>query len=700
MTGAELPIVLDSERIIPYEIILGDNEHLSRLGLDIDFKTLGDEGYVIKTFGPVIVIAGGSLRGNLYGVYGLLEDYLGCRWFTSEVNRIPQHKRLKIPRINITVIPTFEYREPYVWEAFDGDWAARNRMNRNSRDGTLCDYHGGRIEWVTGLFAHTFGVLVPPHEYFDDHPEYFSLVNGKRLKDRSQLCCTNEDVISIITEKVLQAFSENPQANVLSISQNDWDNHCECEKCQVLAEREGSQIAPVLQLVNRVAEAVEQEYPDKTISTLAYQWTRTPPKTLRPRHNVVIRLCTIECCFSHPLATCDSHANRDFARDLRAWGKITDRIWIWNYVTSFAHYFVPFPDLRARDDNMRFFADNHVTAVFQQDVYTTPHGELSGLSAYLNAKLLWNPYYDGDTAIDEFIDGVYEDAAGPIRAYIDLLHDKVEADNIHMGIWQGPDANYLTDEILACADSLWETAEQSVAGKPDVLERVQTARLSVDYAILARDRYRGDALIPDQSERKLRINPEFTARLDRFCAVADRAGVLKLKEYGTPVAEFREEIEKSVTPREMTLRKPVKNRNSGQGLTCRYYEGDWRRLPDFGSLKPKNTKTVGQFTLPDSVETDKYGVVLSGYITVVRSGIYTFYTQSSSGSKLHIGTELVVNNDGNHSVHERNGYIALQAGTHPITVSYFNRGDGAKLEVLYRGPGIDKQVIPGKVLGR
>ena len=76
-------------------------------------------------------------------------------------------------------------------------------------------------------------------------------------------------------------------------------------------------MAPVLQLVNRVAEAVEKEFPDKAVETLAYQWTRQPPKTMRPRPNVIIRLCSIECCFSHPLATCDSPANRTFRR--RRW---------------------------------------------------------------------------------------------------------------------------------------------------------------------------------------------------------------------------------------------------------------------------------------------------------------------------------------------------------------------------------------------
>ena len=90
MSGAKLPIVSDQEPQGPKEIILGDNAHLRKLGLTIDFASLGKEGYVIRTVGEHLVIAGGPLRGDMYGVYGFLEDHLGCRWFAPGVSRIPE----------------------------------------------------------------------------------------------------------------------------------------------------------------------------------------------------------------------------------------------------------------------------------------------------------------------------------------------------------------------------------------------------------------------------------------------------------------------------------------------------------------------------------------------------------------------------------------------------------------------------------
>jgi len=424
ITGAKPPIASAGEPAGDHEIVLGKNPRLEKLDAKIDFPSLGQEGYVIRTVGPHLVIAGGEPRGTLYGVYGLLEDHLGCRWFAPGVSRIPKQSRLALAPIDERRVPVLEYREPFTFDCFDGDWCARNRVNSSA--GRLEAKHGGKIRFGSGFFVHTFDRLVPPEKYFDQHPEYFSVVKGKRVKAHSQLCCTNEDVMKLCTEAILKAMREQPDAFVFSVSQNDWHNNCECEKCQALAKQEESQIAPVLQLVNRVAEVVEREFPDKAVETLAYQWTRKAPKQMRPRRNVIVRLCSIECCFSHSLAKCDSDANRKFREDADAWAKVADRLWVWDYVTDFQHYLLPFPNQRIRNDNIRFFVDHHVKGIFEQDTYNTSNSELAELGGYLTAKFLWNPDYDEETAMREFLDGYYGKAAGPIRAYIDLLHDRAE----------------------------------------------------------------------------------------------------------------------------------------------------------------------------------------------------------------------------------------------------------------------------------
>ena len=242
----------------------------------------------------------------------------------------------------------------------------------------------------------------------------------------------------------------------------------------------------MLNLVNRVAAAVEKEFPGKSVETLAYQWTRRAPRSLRPRANVIVRLCSIECCFSHPLATCDSPENRAFCRDLEAWSKVSRRLWIWDYTTDFAHYLMPFPNQRVRRPNVRFFIAHHVTGIFEEDTPDTPHSELADLGDYLSAKFLWDPDYDQDRAMNEFLEGYYGKAAQPIRRYIDLLHDRVERENIHVHIYDPPTKPYLDYGFLRQSNALWEEAEKDAGAEADILRRVRISRMSVDYAIVER----------------------------------------------------------------------------------------------------------------------------------------------------------------------------------------------------------------------
>lgn len=532
ITGADIPLVSDAEPAVDNEIVVGKNARLDQLGVSIDLGKLGQEGYVLRSQKSRLFIAGGEPRGTLYGVYGLLEDFLGCRWFTPAISHIPQSPDLILDPINESVVPALEYREPFTMDCFDGDWCARNRVNSSAA--SLTGKHGGKVTYYG--FVHTFNQLVPPDKYFDQHPEYFALVKGKRVRENTQLCCTNEDVVRIVTEEVRKSMREHPEAMVFSVSQNDCGNFCTCDKCAALAKAEGSQIAPVLQMVNRVARAVADEFPGKAIDTLAYQWTRKPPKTMRPEPNVIIRLCSIECCFSHSFESCDSRDNQKFVKDVEGWSKMCNRLWVWDYVTSFSHYLTPFPNLRVRGPNIQFFVDHNVTGIFEQDVYTTLNGELSGLSGYLDAKLLWNPDYNPDLAINEFLHGVYGPAAGIIRQYLDLLHDHMERDNIHMNIWIGPTAKYLDGGILPEADQLWDAAEAAVADTPDILERVRVARLSVDYAILERAR----AEAKDKPAGS--AAPSMIARAKRFFEIAERNGVTMYRESNGALADYKKEV--------------------------------------------------------------------------------------------------------------------------------------------------------------
>jgi poly(3-hydroxybutyrate) depolymerase len=135
-----------------------------------------------------------------------------------------------------------------------------------------------------------------------------------------------------------------------------------------------------------------------------------------------------------------------------------------------------------------------------------------------------------------------------------------------------------------------------------------------------------------------------------------------------------------------------------QGLNYKYYEGNWTALPNFGSMQAKKSGKVTNFSLAPRNRADYFGFVFDGYIKIATAGTYTFYTTSDDGSKLYIGGQQVVNNDGLHGAVEKSGSIYLKAGSHPIKVAYFERYGGETLLVSYSGPGISKRKIPDAVL--
>ncbi|HXF63959.1 MAG TPA: DUF4838 domain-containing protein [Caldilineaceae bacterium] len=522
--GAALPIETVQQHDLAHAeprqkaIIVGEGPLLEQLGINLAGYMLGSEGFLIKTVGETLVIAGGRQRGTMYGVFSFLEDYLGCRWYTPQASYLPYRETIELPDIEDVQRPRLECREVHWNPPMDGDWAARRKLNGHFID--LKPHHGGQVKWAR--FVHTFNLLVPPSEYFDSHPEYFSEVKGERTAYQSQLCLTNPDVLRISIERVKQWLRDDPAANVVSVSQNDWYSPCECVSCRAIDEREGSHSGSVLYFVNQVAEAIEAEFPHAAICTLAYQYTRKPPKTIRPRPNVIIRLCSIECCFSHPQEQCPR--NRSFVEDIEAWSKICDRIYVWDYVTEFGHYQSPFPNLYSLQPNLRFFLRYGVKGLFEQGPGTT--GELAELRSYLIAKLLWNPDIDVDATIDDFLQGYYGQASAPfLRAYIDLINTRARDGDFHFHIWTPLNKRFFTPALVQEATALLRQAETH-AENETYRRRIELAQLPIDYVKIVLGQTQGE-------ERRWLIS--------RFFKVAEREGIREIRE-GSPMAEFRKNI--------------------------------------------------------------------------------------------------------------------------------------------------------------
>jgi hypothetical protein len=330
-------------------------------------------------------------------------------------------------------------------------------------------------------------------------------------------------VVRIATETARQWLRANPEAKIVSISQNDCGGACQCPNCRALAAQEGSESGPLLHFVNQVADNLKAEFPDVAVDTLAYQYTRKPPKTERPRPNVIIRLCSIECCFAHPLDTCDNPTNQAFCADARGWSAICNRLYVWDYTTIFSNYFVPFPNFDSLGANVRFFVDNHVKGIFEEGCYTTKASPFVELRAYLNARCLWDPACDARQTREEFLRAFYGPAAPYMDEYIDLFQDKVKRDDIHVSIWAPPTSPYLPKDLVLQADAILAQGEAAVAANPVLLLRVQKERLSTRYVMLERPGEFGLAGAP------------LGQMVDEFGRVARLCGVTQMNEGTSPL---------------------------------------------------------------------------------------------------------------------------------------------------------------------
>ncbi|HNQ74931.1 MAG TPA: DUF4838 domain-containing protein [Verrucomicrobiota bacterium] len=512
MCGAKLPVVSDAEKPAEYDILLGDNAHLGKARAQIDFARLGPDGFTLRADGQRLIIAGGRPRGTLNGVYTLLEDRLGVRWFTPELEVVPKSIRVRLPRLNETIIPALENRDVF-WRQFmrNADFAARHRLNGQHYG--LQEKHGGAFT-VYHPFVHSFDALVPP-DLYQEHPEYFPLIDGKRKGGYVQRCLSNPDVLRLTIARVRQWIREHPEATIISISQNDTFNNCQCALCKAVDDAEGSPAGSLLKFVNAVAEAIEKDHPNIRIDTLAYQYTRQAPRTIRPRQNVIVRLCSIECCFAHPLETCPAPENEKFRDDIVAWGAIAPLMYVWDYTTDFAHYLQPFPNFDCLQANVRFFVKHNVKGLFEQGNYSSGGGgEMEPLRAYLLAKLLWNPETDVQKHTREFLAAYYGAAAPKLQAYLDTIHRPVREAGRHIHIFDGAKSAYLAPELMDEAEQRLDEAE-ALADDEAVRFRVQVARLPVWYVKIATGRLAG---------------PAKTDLAKRFVAIARKAGISNISE--------------------------------------------------------------------------------------------------------------------------------------------------------------------------
>ena len=505
-------------------------------GQEIYLKTLHEDGV------PKLIVAGGPRNGTFYAALQFVEDGLGVRWLTPYVTHIPETSAF-LPALEHRHGPVFEYRAAgcYGW---DEDREAVNYFARVQR-------------WLHGpsFRCHTFYNYVPPEVYFEDHPEYYSLVDGRRVAptydwrdhrnhrlnpgQQAQICMTHPEVLDIIYARIEADIAANPAETVHHISQMDWDNWCECDTCAEIDEREGTPMGSVLWGLNQLAERLVEDHPGHYIETLAYTYTRKAPEHLRPHENVVIKLCSIECDFSKPFDDPESPTNRLFAEDVYAWSEIAARLHVWDYLTSFHDFRVAMPNFHVIQPNFQFLAENKVKGIFPLTGYDQA-AEFVPLRSYLISKLMWNPYADADAIMAEFIELYYREAAPFVVRYIEMLAQRQQADGGSM-LSCFDTGDWYDFETVGKARALFEEAYEAVESE-EIRERLETVELTVERAAF---------MCPPRitiADGRITIERPPSLDLDDYLALLRRHGMKTIMDYA-PVEWWLEYIHYERPPR-------------------------------------------------------------------------------------------------------------------------------------------------------
>ncbi len=534
ITGAVFPVV--EETGLPTgtpALYVGPTEFTA--GQGVRTEDLGPETWVLRTVGDNLILTGGRPRGTLYAVYELLDTYGGCRWITHDLEIVPKNSVFTLPELNKQGEPAFAWRETTLYPRHDGGpdsgsqeayakFLVRNRYN-------------GGAHWLNEPrfgFAVRFGNPSSGHTFFpyqqnwkDVKPEYFAMLEDGTRAPRPinalgyDFCLTNPELRDRMYAQLLTFIAEDraesakkglPPPTHYALSQNDTSSrYCRCPLCMAIAEREGSYSGVMIDFVNELADRIANTHPEIMLVTDAYQFTKRPPKSLRPRANVIVRLPLLDREYgaaelADVLRPITAPTNLEARQITEGWMKIMSgaQFWAWDYAQFRLPFRHPYDATAKIMQNLDYWHALGIRRAFIEqagvDLSFRPMRDWVFFRKSLNPKL------DNDQLASEFMSGYFGPAAAPMRRYYDrLAAETVAGDKPYINT--PPAVNpYLTPEFFTQVNT-WLDEAEALAQHSDnrrYLRNVQYERVPVDSAMLHLwHRYATDPTWTDKKEEVL-----------------------------------------------------------------------------------------------------------------------------------------------------------------------------------------------------
>jgi hypothetical protein len=467
MTGVSLPIETVSDAPAGAGRILLGPAAAQTVGIDIAQSYPGGERVIVKKVGNDLVIAGNDAQiyqGTRHAVDMFLAE-LGCECFGPDPNWhvIPKTDKVAIGDITIDSSPAFEARLLFF---FTHPWK-----------GSHPDFDGA--SWGMGgiplHMMHNYENIIPL-SLFEEHPQYFALVDGQRTASRgTQICFSNPEVVARAVKLARAHFDNDPSQVMFSLSANDSTGFCECPECKKLGENPGGQ---TLSFANAVASELRKTHPDKDVIFYAYLGTSAAPKRVKAVPGVQVSLIN-SSCRAHSVDNAACPSKKPWKKNFQAWRATGAKVTVLReyYMTAWGGYkHVPaiLGDAALRD--LRYYKENGVKYMFYEGVAqaTVEDSPIQWPLHYVIAKGMWDTDLTAEQILRPACRKLFGQAAEPMLAFYLECAKALEANPNHGEMWYIPDATLTyTPEVLTKIRSLLGEAMQMAAGEsPEVIGRI------------------------------------------------------------------------------------------------------------------------------------------------------------------------------------------------------------------------------------
>ena len=398
----------------------------AKYGIEAEFTTDTTlPSFEVRAKNGRLVIAAPNDVELLYGVYACAETYGGYTFFEPGKDIFAPERVVKeLPLKDGVLLPA---KKPllkvrgFIQEFPFGkdteiifDWMAKNAMNYlpvwmkyyDHLSDEMKEYARVRgIEIESG--HHNFNYWIPGTKYAKEHPEFFAMINGKRINPSGnvelllseQLCTTNPELRAEIVRRMLEYCDAHPEVHTISLNPNDGFGWCECPECSKFYDKncKGDLYSVSTHvykadriyhnLVRDIAARLRKARPDLKLTFSAYINYCRPSEGMTLEPGMAVHMAPYWRCINHALDDADCPINSHYADDLLAWSNVKHggEIYVYEYYMG-VNFYLSLPMLHFHEmfREMRWYAAHGIDGVNTQ--FHVPHWTVYGVNYYLMAR--------------------------------------------------------------------------------------------------------------------------------------------------------------------------------------------------------------------------------------------------------------------------------------------------------------------------